>query len=379
MPNALGNYNETFFAQEALIQLEKALGMAGRVHRGYDPAPRAKGETISIRRPSSFTAQNAPSSAQDLSTESVNITLNQWREVKIKLTDKELSLSAEQLVTDHIRPAAYALADDIDQKLNALYLDIPNYYQLNGTFALGELASVNETLFNLNVPMTEDGSLALEVSGGLKTKILTALGASGMQPNQQDGALRRGSMGTLFGMETFANQNVISHTSGVGADATGTIDGVNPIGDTTIVFSGVTAGITWKAGDTFSISGDPQRYVFTADGTDADGTACSATCSPLKKATVGAEVITIHLGGAAKKQNLAFHRNAFALAMAPLSEMGAEFGGARIASVFDPITNLALRARMFYVGDESAVYVALDCLYGLKTLDQNLAARVYDA
>ena len=61
--NTLGNYNETFFAQEALIQLEKALGMAGRVYRGYDPNPQVKGSTIQIRRPSSFTAQAAPMAA----------------------------------------------------------------------------------------------------------------------------------------------------------------------------------------------------------------------------------------------------------------------------------------------------------------------------
>ena len=35
-PNTLGIYDPLFYAQEALIQLEKALGLAGRVHRGYD-------------------------------------------------------------------------------------------------------------------------------------------------------------------------------------------------------------------------------------------------------------------------------------------------------------------------------------------------------
>ena len=66
MSNAFGNYNEIFFAQEALLVLHKALGMAGRVFRGYDPSPQAYGDTIRLRRPTAFTAANAPAAATDL-------------------------------------------------------------------------------------------------------------------------------------------------------------------------------------------------------------------------------------------------------------------------------------------------------------------------
>ena len=56
MSNTLGNYDPIFYAQEALIALNKALGMAGRVHRGYDPNPQQKGSVINITRPSVFEA-----------------------------------------------------------------------------------------------------------------------------------------------------------------------------------------------------------------------------------------------------------------------------------------------------------------------------------
>jgi hypothetical protein len=52
--------------------------------------------------------------------------------------------------------------------------------------------------------------------------------------------------------------------------------------------------------------------------------------------------------------------------------MGSELG-AKIATITDPITGLSIRSRLFYVGDSSAVKVALDVLYGVKTLDPNLA------
>ena len=84
MANTLGVYDPIFYAQEALIHLENALGLANRVHRGYDEERKSfgKGQTISIRKPSTFTVEDAPSTAQDLDTEYVDITLNNWKEVK---------------------------------------------------------------------------------------------------------------------------------------------------------------------------------------------------------------------------------------------------------------------------------------------------------
>ena len=56
MANVLSNYDPIFYANEALIQLRKNLGLAARVHRGYDPTPQQRGSTINIPRPTSFTA-----------------------------------------------------------------------------------------------------------------------------------------------------------------------------------------------------------------------------------------------------------------------------------------------------------------------------------
>jgi hypothetical protein len=106
MANNLGLYNPIFYAQEAILQLEKALGMAARVYRGYEEERKTfgRGDTISIKKPSTFTASDAPSVAQDVNTDKVDLTLNFWREVKFKLTDRELALSSEQIIADHIRP-----------------------------------------------------------------------------------------------------------------------------------------------------------------------------------------------------------------------------------------------------------------------------------
>ena len=60
---------------------------------------------------------------------------------------------------------------------------------------------------------------------------------------------------------------------------------------------------------------------------------------------------------------------------APLSELGGQLG-AKIATVADPQTGLSLRSRLFYDGSNSKVIVALDVLYGVKTLEPNRAVRL---
>ena len=280
MANTLGYYNPLFYAQEALIHLEKALGMAGRVHRGYDEERRSfnKGEYINIRKPSTFAVGNAPAAATELDVESVQIQLAYWREVKFALTDKELAFTGERIISDHIRPAAYALADDIDQKLVALYKDIPWYYDLadNGSTAVTDITGVRKVMRDNSVPLNDVGNLHYMVDANLEKGLLD-LSAFTQQQGAGDAgvtAQQRGSLGMKYGFEIFANQNVPLHTGGTCADATGAIDSGNggySKGATTVHLDAMTDGGTWKAGDSFVIAGNTQRYVTTADVTFTSG------------------------------------------------------------------------------------------------------------
>ncbi len=245
---------------------------------------------------------------------------------------------------------------------------------------MADIAAIRKIMRDNKVPLQTAGrDLHYMIDSATELAYLNALAAAAAFLGvTQDAALREGSLGRLYGYDVWANQNTPSHTSGVGADATGTVDGVNAVGATTLLFSAVTAGITWKIGDTFSIAGDTQRYVATSDGTDADGSAASIQFAPaLKQATAGTEVITLTLNGSAKSNCLAFHSNAFMLGMAPLSTMGDGLG-ARMATKADPITGLALRSTMWYDATNAKVKVRLDALYGVKTLNPNLAVRGYD-
>lgn len=379
MSNTLGNYDPIFYAQEALIIMNKALGMARRVHRGFDPTPQQQGSVINITRPSVFTATNVNTSnggtTQDLTPENVSITLDNWKEVKFALTDKELAFTKEKIITDHITPAAYALADAIDQSLVGLYKKIPWTATISGTPAVTDITGVRKALFNNKVPMND---LHFMVDGNVEAGLLALSAFSTSEGAGQVGVdtQLRGSLGTRYGFEFFANQNTPSHTSGTMADVEGALNANTAKGATTIVIKSLTDTQTLKAGDILKITGDSQPYCVTADATVSSATSIDIYPALAQDALANAVVtVTLPSGtGATKNQCLAFHRHAFALAMAPLPEIGGQLG-ARIKTVPDPATNLSIRSRLWYEGNTSTVKVALDALWGVQVLNPNLAVR----
>ena len=122
--NTIDAYNPTFYAQEALIVLQNALGMANRVYRAYEGERNSYGlgNTIQIHKPSNLSVTTGgTASVQDLSTSSKTITLDSWKQVKLSLTDLEITKSGQRIIEDHIQPATYTLANQIDTDLVSMW------------------------------------------------------------------------------------------------------------------------------------------------------------------------------------------------------------------------------------------------------------------
>mgnify|MGYP003481921806 CR=1 FL=1 len=384
MPNTLGAYNPIFYANETLIHLRKVLGMAARVHRGYELERNsfALGDTITIRKPSTFTAQNAPSSAQDIDSKSVNITLDQWKEVKFEATDKERAYTGERLIQEHIEPAAYALADVVDTALAVLAKDIPWYADYTTATDHTIITQARKVLFDNAVPMN-DGRLHFMVDSTLEQGFLnsTVFHSAQVAGANAEAALMRGNLGTRFGVEVFSNQNVQTITPGTAVraagDGIGAVNGAHLKGATSLAVNGFTGSETLVRGDNFVIAGNTQRYAVTADATMSTGTATLTITPGLAAALAGSEVVTFYAAGDAPSDtvhslNLMFHRNAFALALAPLPD---QLPGIDAFTATDPVSGLSVRARRWADGSNSKLIMALDILYGVKTLDNNLACR----
>jgi hypothetical protein len=404
MANTLSPYNPTFYAAEALILLQNALGMANRVYRGYEAERKGYnlGETVQVRKPSDFSVTSAPSSStNDPYTTSQTITINQWNQVKFALTDKELTQSGSRVIEEHIQPAAYALANQVDTDLMSEYVNIPWYVGCSSTpTAVADITLPRKVLVDnagKQVDM-DDGKIHCAVSPNFEQNLLASThfhSATLVGGTANQDALMKGHLGTRFGIEFFRSHNVQQHASGSainGGDVTGlTLSAEGSQGATTIGLSNGTGTETLKAGDSFVIAGNSQRYVVT----DATNTAGSGTYSNVG---IFPALVTTYSSGAnvtfaistteshatdrddntdAFYANMLFHENAFGLVVVPLPEIG-DGAGANMSTVTDDQTGLSIRSRMAYDDDNAKVKVTLDILYGVKTLEPNLAVRIQE-
>jgi hypothetical protein len=400
MTNVLGNYNPTFFANESLIQLFNQLGMAGRVYRGLDDqrtsAGNNKGDVINLKRPSKFTAAThvagTGTTAQDVVGQNVQVTLDQHQEVKFAITDKELAYTSEKIIDEHIKPAAFALAEKIDNDLYTLGAKVGPKTYVSGAVASTFITGPRKILRNNAVPM--DNNIHYMIDTGMEAAFLdlgifSAADTTG-QGNNTD-ALMQGTLGRRFGVETFTSQNAdvtattmtsTATASTAGGDRLGAVNVAVAANLSTIAVDGMTGSETLKIGDTFTIAGDTTIYILTADTTLSGGAGSLTFYPPLRQNAANDAVVTFDIlyaiQEAAHYRNLMFHRNAFALGFAPLPTTG-DGRGAEIATVTDPVSGLSVRARMYYNGDTATNSVALDVLYGCQVLDPMLGVRVVRA
>ena len=387
MANTLGNYDPIQYASETLLWLQKALGMASRVHVGYDQFRRVAsiGQTISITRPTTFVAATGSltATAQDLDPDTVDIKLDKPAIVPFKVSDVELAYTGEQIITDHIAPAAYALADQIDMDLAALYKDIPWLYDYGASTDHTVITGTRRVARDNKVPLSIGSPLHFMVDGVLEEGFLNSQvfhSADTTGPNQNQ-AMMTGDIGVpRFGIRAFANQNTPLHTPGTivaGADQAGAVDMAAGLtkGATSVVVDSFTGSETLLAGDTFSIAGNTQKYAVTADVTMSTGAGTINFTPPAVQAYADDAVVTVAVQTAtAHAQQLFFHRNAFALAFAQLPR---DLPGVDVGVATDPVTGMSVRMRRWAEGKEAETWIAVDTLYGVKTLDPNLAVRAW--
>ncbi|CAO3447864.1 hypothetical protein [Azospirillum argentinense] len=397
-------------AKEALMQLENNLVMANNVHKEYKKEFVKVGQTVSIRTPVKFyTADGANRVNQDVEEGNTSITVDQRKHVSWKFSTQDLTLSIEEYSARYIKPAMVTLANTVDQSLAGLYRYVWNAVGTPGTTPANydAVAAVGQRMDEMAVPTDGERKLVLNPAAGYK--IAGTATALYMQQVAQD-AYRNGSIGEIAGLETFKSTNVRTHTVGTkagtplvnGANQGVTYAAVKSSYQQTLVTDGWTAGsAVLKAGDVFTIAGvyavNPvpgegstgktvlpylQQFVVQGDVSADGGGAASLTISPpiitsgpyqtVTAAPADNAAITV-LGTAstAYPQNLAFHRNAFALVTVPL-EMpdGASFKARESAN------GLSVRVVKDYDINADEDIIRLDILFGRKAIYPDLACRL---
>jgi hypothetical protein len=404
-------------AKEAVMILDNELVMAKRVFRGYENEFDKKvngyevGETISIRKPTDFTVRDgAVMQTQDVTEGKTSITVNKRKGVDFKFTSQDLTLNISQLSDRVIKPAMVQLANQVDTDLMALYKDIPSWVGTPGQkinsyadFAAGpermdEYANPQDGRVSVLSPSDHWGLLGSQTSLYIQ--------------DAAKGAYRKGSLGEIGGVDTYMSQNVPTHTVGVWASgsnvkvdqsvtaSTITYASVKDTNQQTVTFDTFTASAPAVAvGDVFTIAGvyavNPVTKAklsflkqFTVVSTaNATGNQVDVTFSPAMiwngafqnistSATDlnDANVTPVGTDSTAYRQNLMFHRNAFALVSVPLVSPP---GAVQVSRQTYKGTSVRVIPVYDGVNDESAW--RLDILYGTKTIDPRLAHRISGA
>lgn len=410
MANAL--ITPSIIAKEALVQLENNLGMANNVHREYKKEFVKVGDTVSIRKPVKFyAADGATRVNQDVEEANTSITVDKQKHVSWKFSSKDLTLTVEDYSERYIKPAMIALANTMDRNGHDLYYNVWNHVGTPGTTPanFAAMAAAAQRMDEMAVSTDMRKAMLNPAAGYAIAGTAQALYMNGV--NQQ--AYRKGSIGEIAGLETFRSQNVTTHTVGAyggtplvnGASQNVTYAASKNTGTQTLNTDGWTNSTTGilKKGDVITIAGvyamNPvpgegttgklqmpylQEFTVMADADSGASTGPAAlTISPpiitsgpyqtVSAAPADNAAITVKTGTAstAYPQNLAFHKNAFALVTCPLELPDGVSFKAR-----ETHKGLSVRVVKQYSIDDDDDIIRLDVLYGWKAIYPDLAVRI---
>jgi hypothetical protein len=425
----------SIIAKEALMQLENNLVMGNLVHRDYEGEFAGEvngnkpGDTITIRKPVRYeVTDGATLAVQDTQEGSTAIVLNKRKHVGLQFSSQDLTLKIADLSERYIKPAVSQLANTVDMDLYDLYKSVPNWVGTPGQTinSFSDFGAAPERMDEFAIPTSDRRAILSPADNwGMLGSISNTFAGGG---KTAESALRKAELGNIANVDVYSAQNIKTHTRGTadnttplvrgaaqvrtyggGTVASDYVGGVLSTGalvkDTdgtsmTLDTDGWDASSTLKAGDIFTIADvyavNPvskqtlpflRQFVVLSD-TTANANAANSTPITVSPAiitsgpyqTVSAAaaddaVITI-IGTASTgyRQNLFFHKNAFALAMRPLE---APPGAQSVAR--ESYKGLSIRVIPVYDGINDLSRWRLDILYGVRAIYPELAVRASGA
>ena len=357
-------------ARQALPRLIDNLVFPNLVYRDFSEDFHDVGDTVQIRKPAVFTAEEFDAEAgvnwQDMNEEAVDVVLDHIATVDARASAVESAACIDDLNRIFVEPAAAALAEKINKDGLKLYAEIPYFVGQAGKTP-EDLAVMSDArrMLNLNrAPMT--GRCAVwDTEADAKLTQLPAI-VNAEKSGCVD-ALREGSIGRVYGMENFMSQGVQKHVSGLTAAEGVKVSGAVTAGAKMLNLKGSALNGKLAKGDLLSIG--EKQYVVTEDSAAAASNAISGVkvFPALHEIADGAEVTVI----GSHTANLAFHPMAFAYVTRPLANPD----GQGVASYVTSYNGISLRVTKGYDQQFKRSIYSMDVLYGFKTVYPQLAVR----
>lgn len=360
--------------REALMRLQNNTVTASLVHRGHQPEfTGAKvGDTISVRKPATFTAQefSGSTTVQDASEESVSLVLEKHFDVTFAITAKDKTLELADFSEQLVAPAMEAIAQGVDAYALSKYVEFPYFFGTAGTpiSTLPHLAGVGKVLDDNKVPMARRHAI---IDTGTKASLMGQEVFVTADKRGDGGAtLREAEMGRTGGINWYMDQNVANHTAGTFQAGSPLVNGAVSAGATTMAIDGGAGAETLKNGDLFTVAGAPGQYRFTADATASSGAIAAASFYPAAPTGGFADNAAITIIGD-HSASLVLHPHALTLAVVPL-----ELPHGAAQSAYVEYGGLGIRVVMDYDTSTKKDTVSLDLLVGAKVQQPELGMRL---
>ncbi|MBQ7257791.1 MAG: P22 coat protein [Abditibacteriota bacterium] len=348
----------SIIAKEAVMILENNLIAGSLAYKNFSSEFSKVGDTITVRKPATFVANDFSSSisVQNATETGITLKLDKFKDVSFAVTTKDLSLTLNQFSEQLLQPAMRALHQQIDSDVLSVANEFPYFYTRGASASIGDFAQMGKILNNNKAPM--DNRYCV-MSADHYADYISLDGIYNAEKSGTTDGLRRASLGRVMDFETYMDQNIpdLPENTTTTGNATGTA------GNDYIT---VATSSDVPIGSMFTIAGDTTIYTVTGK----DTTNKKINIYPLLQADASSAALTFKTG---KKSSLFFHKNAIALVSAPLEVLSAN----RTAS--ESWNGITIRVTMDYDINTKKDIISVDCLYGVKVIDTALGARLVSA
>lgn len=267
------------WVQSTLLFLQSNMVSSALVRRDFENMIQEHGDIVNVRRPNDFIVYNTDDASdvvtQDAISTKIQVPLDQWATVSFLIRDGERSKSFADLVTEYLEPAAIALAENVDRIVLGQVARLATYTagklgEMSATNAQSFLVEVNKVLNNNKAPKFNRN---LILSTNAEAFLLQAgIVVEADKRGDEGTALREASIGRIYGMQTWMDQNVNSVDAADTDRLTGTVDSTAYAKGYTGAIDLVDASITATpvAGEFVVIEGDGHAHVLSAATLTAD-------------------------------------------------------------------------------------------------------------
>ena len=352
-----------------------------------------KGDSVRIKVPpvptvydgSQFAGGGAAPSHQE--TE-LSLTLDTQKHVPLTFTAKEKLLELTEYRERFLKPAMNSLGAIINADLlERMKNQTPNVVGTWGTVP-NSRTTYRTAASTLDRFLAPGDNRSVHFSSDANDALAEANATLFHSRSEIEAEFDKNAVGMFAEMTFYKQQSISVHTNGAGAGYL--VNGASQAGSGLIVDTGtgaipkgsiiVIAGVDSVHPLTGQTNGKPRQFRVTADYAGGAGTIQISPAIVANSATVRGNVTALPADNAAitvfgtastsARQNLAFHRDAFAAAFAPLPVL------ASCEGYTASIDGISVRVMTFGDGKEDLEHTRVDVLYGETVVREDHAVRI---